>query len=39
LCGAFVWARRALNRRKWRFLAPRAAACLVHDLVTIVEGY
>jgi hypothetical protein len=37
--GAFVWARRALNRRKRRFPAPRAAACLVHDLVTTVKGH
>ena len=44
---AFVWARRALKRQNRRFQAPRAAACLVHDLLlqnvtsprlTIVNG-
>ena len=30
--GAFVWPRGALNRRKRRFPAPRAATCLVHYL-------
>ena len=34
LCGTFVWARRGLNRRIRRFPAPRAAACLVHDLLS-----
>jgi hypothetical protein len=29
----FVWARGALKRRKCRFPAPRAAACLVHYLL------
>jgi hypothetical protein len=37
LYGAFVWARRALNRRKRRFSAPRAAACLVHYPLTIAK--
>jgi hypothetical protein len=37
--GLFSWARRAPNSRKRRSPAPRAAACLVHDLVTIVKGY
>ena len=26
-------------RAKWRFLAPRAAACLIRYLLTITEGY
>ena len=39
LYGAFVWARRALKHQKRRFPAPRAAACLVHYLVTITKGY
>ena len=39
LYGAFVWARRALSSQKWWFSAPRAAARLVHDLVTIAKGY
>jgi hypothetical protein len=30
---------KALNHQKRRFPAPRAAACLVHYLVTIVKGY
>ena len=34
LYGGFVWARRALNRRNWRFPAPRAAACSVHSLLS-----
>ena len=37
--GAFVWARRARRHRKRRFPAPRAAACLVHCLLTIAKGY
>ena len=39
LYGAFVWARRPLNSAKRRFPAPRAAACVVHYLVTIVTYY
>jgi hypothetical protein len=37
--GAFVWARRARKHQKRRFPTPRAAACLVHDLVTTVKCY
>jgi hypothetical protein len=37
--GAFVLVRRALKQQKRRFPTPRAAACLVHDLVTIVKRY
>jgi hypothetical protein len=39
LYGAFVWARRALKHQKHRFPAPRAAACLVHELLTIAKFY
>jgi hypothetical protein len=40
----FVWrlcitVRRALDSQKRRFPAPRAAACLVHDLLTIAKCY
>jgi hypothetical protein len=37
LRGAPVWARRALHRQKRRFPARRAAACLVHYLLTIAN--
>jgi hypothetical protein len=39
LYDAFVWVCRALNSPKRWFPAPRAAACLVLYLVTIVKGY
>ena len=34
LCGAFVWAHRALNRQKWRFPAPPGSA----DRVPLGQG-
>jgi hypothetical protein len=37
--GAFVCARRALNRPKLWFPARRAATCLVHYSLTIAKGY
>ena len=39
LYGGFVRARKALKHQKRRSPAPRAAACLVHYLLTIVKGY